>query len=309
MNYYIGIDGGGTKSRILAADQTGQPIDLLFGKSTNLASNTEEFVRRSLNGLFTALLTKNNLAPAMCLGLCIGSAGLDFPENCELMENIIRETGFICPVLAVNDSLPVLVTATGGKPGVVLISGTGSIAYGIDSKGNRTRVGGWGHIFDDEGSGYWIGKEALRHAFFAYDKRGEKTVLEDYLVKHFGVNDLIECMDKIYGDNAVSKAEIAELAFYVKEGAQCGDRVCQQILINAAKGLFLLADTALKNIDKEKPNVTVSGGCIMSNDILFDELKKQVNEAYPCIQVSRIEKEPVYGAVYLAMNRNNEFYL
>jgi len=304
IKYYVGIDGGGTNSRMLVTDENMNPLLRVVGGSTNLDSNTKEFVLGNFDIMF-AELAKNGLRKEDCISLCIGSAGLNSESSCKRMEEMIREAGFSCRASAVNDSLLVLAGAFSGKPGAVLVCGTGSIAYGMDADGNTIRCGGWGHFIDDKGSAYWIGKEAVRRAFFSYDGRGEKTVLESVLKERYEVNVLPECLDRFYGPDALNKTEIAQLSLVVEEHAKQGDAVCLQILSDAADGLAALVSAVLKAMRAHCKSLIVSGGTIENNDILFELLERKLHGVYPGFSIAKIEKEPIWGAIYLASNRNN----
>ena len=297
MKYYIGIDGGGTKSRLLAVDQNYNVIGEAAGHSTNLASNSKEFVYNSLKSIIYDFLETNNTRIEHCLGICIGSAGLDSQSSCRVMEQIVKDIGFTCRIIAINDSLLALAAVTEGGPGVVVISGTGSIAYGMDSSGSTVRCGGWGHILDDSGSGYWIGIEALQYALRSFDGRGEKTILEETFKEVFHVTHLPDCMEHIY--SGFNKAEIAGYALYVKEGAGKKDNVCLEIIERAAKELFFLADAVIRGMKENAPDVIVSGGAILNNDILFSGFYSYIKESYPGIRIIKMDKKPVMGAIHL----------
>lgn len=296
--YYIGIDGGGTKCRLLAVDQERRPIGEALGKSTNLSSNTKEFVLDSLTQLFEDFFELSGMVQEDCSGICIGSAGLDSQKNQDQMEDIIKQLGFTCKVTAVNDSLLALAAATRGKPGVVVVSGTGSIAYGMDAKGKTVRCGGWGHILDDEGSGYWMGKEALRCAMRAYDGRGQNTMLVKLILKKCKANSLLDCMDQVY--RGFDKSQIAGYSKLVEDGAQQGDAVSLKITAQAAQALYELAAATLKQMQAENLDVIVSGGNILNNAFLYTRFHALMEKQYPNIQVKKIDQEPVIGAIYLA---------
>lgn len=299
MGYYVGIDGGGTKSRLVAVDTNRKVVGEALGGSTNLSSNSRTEVWNNLNDLFSEGFEKNKLEISDCLGLCIGSAGLDSSRSKDDMVRIIQEMGFACPISAVNDSQLVLAAATKGEPGVVVISGTGSIAYGLDENGNTIRCGGWGHLIDDGGSGYWMGKEALKAALCAFDGRGPQTVLVDMFKREFKIETLSDCVDIIY--RRLNKSDISRYSFYVEKGAMAEDKVCISIVRNAARELFNLADAVLKRLGSNDLSVIVSGGNILNNKLLNKMFVKIMKEAYPRVLVVELSQKPVTGAVHLAM--------
>lgn len=300
MKYYLGIDGGGTKSRMMAVDIDERPIGEALGGSTNMASNPHEAVAKTLKDLFSDFLTAHNLKQEDCLSIAIGSAGLDSEKSHHVMEEMIRAVGFSCPVVAVNDSLLVLAAATKGGPGIVVISGTGAVAYGLGADGQTVRCGGWGHLLDDGGSAYWLGKEALRAAFFSYDGRGPKTVLEQVFKEKFDTDALPDCIDAVYG--RFNKSDIAQYAREVEQGAKNGDAVCMRILREGAQELYWLADTVAQKLGAAALDVIVSGGNIINNNLLYELFVQKLQENHPQLRVRKIDKEPVMGAIYLALN-------
>ena len=294
--YYIGIDGGGTQSRLLVASEDMEPLLRLQGGSTNPDSNTKEAVSATLGAMFLEL-RNNGFLEEDCKGLCIGVAGINSAPAAKDMEELVRRMGY-SRVSAVNDCLLALAAAFGSGPGAVLVCGTGSIAFGRDAQGRVRRFGGWGHIFDDHGSAYWIGKEAIRRAFCSYDGRAPKTALEGAVQQAYGVDDLPLCAAKIY-DEDFNKADIAQLATLVREHALNGDAESLGILKVAAAELGILAGTAL---DAAYPHqsLVVSGGTIENNEILLGLLEDELGRTHPWARVRKIDKEPVWGAVYLA---------
>jgi len=305
MKYYIGIDGGGTNCRLMAVDEKLNQILTIDGGSTNTASNSFASVSETFGKIFSFLFVQYGLTKENCLGLCIGNSGLDNEASYKKIADIINKVGFICPITIVNDGVIALASATRGKSGVIIISGTGSVAYGLGADGHITRCGGWGPIFDAVGSGYWIGKEALKHAFYSYDGRGPDTVLIQTVKEVFNITDMPDCLEHLYGEKAFSKADIAKIAVKVEQCARLdNDAVCIQILNEAADGLVKMADAVLKKTEKILENITVSGGCILNNKYLFDVFSRKINEIYPIASVSKLEHEPVWGAIYLAAQGN-----
>ncbi|MDR1138392.1 MAG: hypothetical protein LBK70_00760 [Clostridiales bacterium] len=301
MRHYIGIDGGGTNSRLLCVDEHQKQIgDIVYGGGTNIASNSCDYVKDNLHRLLDGFYAKTSLSRQDCLGVCIGSAGVDSSMHVKMMQKSIRGLGYECKIVVVNDGLlPLANYVDKGKLGIVLISGTGSIAYGMDKMGNTIRVGGWGHILDDGGSGYWIAIQALHCAFCAYDGRGKPTVLTDMLLSHFGIQDLADCIGTVYGEYSKDKSKVAQLSRLVMQGALQGDTICNDILVQAAKQLSILATSLLRRLNTQDANVVVNGGNILGNYILMDNFVKTIQESYPAVNVIKAQKDPVWGAIAL----------
>ena len=121
------------------------------------------------------------------LNICLGIAGVDRASDEAVVRSIMRRIGYKARILVVNDALIALQAGVGDAAGIVIVSGTGSIAYGRNDQGEAARAGGWGYVLGDEGSGYWIGRLALRAVVRHADGRGRVTSLTPRLLAHFGV--------------------------------------------------------------------------------------------------------------------------
>ena len=297
MKHYIGIDGGGTNSRLLGVDVDLNPICTVYGGSTNVASSSEEAVSLVLKNLLDDFYKQSKCLFGDCLGVCIGAAGVDNDSQARVVYNILKSFGFECECKVVNDSLLPLYAHGVSNQGVVLISGTGSIACGVDSEGNSCRVGGWGHLLDDGGSGYWVGIKALRHAFMAYDGRAGDTVLVEMFKNHFCIEDLSHCVDVVYGEYAKDKAKIAQFSKFVSKGAAAGDEVCLQILQGAVYELYSLVSTMFAKLGTDKLTIVACGGNILGNLTLFEMFKQHVANLNPNARVLKSEKDAVWGAI------------
>src|SRR6185295_3235694 len=137
-------------------------------------------------------------------------------------------------VLVVNDALVALEAGAPDRPGVVVIAGTGSIAYGRNERNEAARAGGWGYVLGDEGSGYWIGRAALRAVLRAADQRGPATVLTPMLLEHFNVTQPQLLLHEVYHQQ-LKPAEIGALAQCVHAGFLQGDSAAIGILRGAAE--------------------------------------------------------------------------
>ena len=182
--HVLGLDAGGTKTVCLLADEEGHVVAEARGGGANLQASGELEVEKVLHGVMADAIGDRRIVPA---AICLGIAGVDRPGDSAVVRAIMGRIGHRARVLVVNDALVALEAGAPGQPGVVVISGTGSIAYGRNAAGEAARSGGWGYVLGDEGSGYWIGRAALRAVLRESDRRGPRTALSDLLLRHFGV--------------------------------------------------------------------------------------------------------------------------
>src|SRR2546428_4467831 len=183
--HVLGIDAGGTKTVCLLADERGTIVSEGRGGGANLQSSGELAVEKVLHEVMETAIGDRAVTPS---AICLGIAGVDRESDERTVRAIMRRIGHKSRVLVVNDALIALVAGAGDSPGIVVIAGTGSIVYGRNANFDAARAGGWGHIIGDEGSGYWIGREAVAAVMRAADGRGPATRLSDDILAPFSVN-------------------------------------------------------------------------------------------------------------------------
>jgi N-acetylglucosamine kinase-like BadF-type ATPase len=234
--------------------------------------------------------------------ICLGMAGVDRESEGVVVRGIMRRIGARARVVVVNDALVALVAGVGDAPGVVIICGTGSIAYGRNTRNQAARAGGWGHILGDEGSGYWIGRQALRAVARAADGRGPATTLTARVLKHFAVTRPSDLVGEIY-DRHLRHHALAQLAGVVQEACNEGDEVGTQILEQAAQELLQAARSVVEQlgIGDEGFDCVLAGGVFSGVPWLGGELGHRLVGVAPRTRVRRLEVEPALGAVRLAL--------
>lgn len=296
--YYVGIDGGGTKSRLMAMDGNGTLAGPWFGESTNLASNREEEVRDHISALYRRFLQAQGITGEEIAAFCIGSAGVDVQENVIQLTAVIRDAGITCPIKVVNDVEILLAGESGGKPGAVLISGTGSVAFGKNAAGETHRTGGWGHLVGDEGSGYWIAQEAVRQCLHARDGRRQPTIMADMLCKAAGVDDVTGLTIMVYGPDS-NKSKLAGLGFHVDKAAEQGDALALGIMETAARDLCGMVAAVYSRLGLAKSDpLVLSGGTVLHSKPLREKLLPLLAEVSDNIRSA--SQEPCVGAILLA---------
>jgi N-acetylglucosamine kinase-like BadF-type ATPase len=301
MVYVLGIDGGGTKTVALAADFRGN----VLGRGTSRASNYQTV---GLDRAIAALKEASEAAMAAA-GIarfevaCFGLAGVGRKSDRDLLMPEIEELGLADEIILEHDAAIALAGATAGQPGVVVLAGTGAMAFGINSSGETRRAGGWGNVLADEGSAYYIGRRSLAAACRAYDGRGNETALVSKLMEHFGLDHFTDIVRKIYKEEA-SPQKIASLAPLVSQLAKVGDRVAIEILKDAAEELALAARAVIKglNMEDEEFQVAASGSVFKAGELLLTPFAESVKSTAPRAEVIPPRFKPAMGAVFLALN-------
>lgn len=299
-HFYIGIDGGGTRSRLVAVDENMKVLGRAEDGSTNLAAETYKNVSASIKALVESFCAGAGLSLQNCRGICLGSAGASAGDNAKLLERIFRDIGYSGNVKIYNDGEMLLLAETKGEPGGILISGTGSIGYAVNKAGVLFRIGGWGHLIDDGGSGYRIGMDAIKAAMMDFDGRGEKTVLSNMVADFFGLDSLGKLSGYIYGKD-FAKAKVAEVALLVRDAASRGDNVAIAIENQAAQDLITVARAMIKRAGLDAHKMVLSGSVILRNEYIRKIFESEIRKSFPNMQIVEVSDSPEMGAAYLAM--------
>jgi N-acetylglucosamine kinase-like BadF-type ATPase len=297
--HVLGIDAGGTKTVCLLADEHGTIISEGRGPGANLHAAGELAVEKVLHEVMEQAIGDHPIVPA---AVCLGIAGVDRDDDAQIVRAIMRRIGYKSRVLVVNDALIALVSGARDEPGILINAGTGSIVYGRNAAGEASRAGGWGHMIGDEGSGYWIGREALAAVMRAADGRGPDTALTAEILAHFNVAD-VSRLPRIVYDREMPRMSVAALGPIVQTVAADGDAVATRILERAAEELVLAARSVTTRLEMRGDAFTfyLAGGVFRVVPWLADELPRRLAEVAPRSQVQILQEEPAVGAVWLAL--------
>jgi N-acetylglucosamine kinase-like BadF-type ATPase len=297
--HVIGIDAGGTKTVCQLADADARIIAEARGGGANLQAVGELEVEKVLYRVMEEAIGGRAIVPD---AICLGIAGVDRPGDAAVVRAIMRRIGYQARVLVVNDALVALEAGAPRQPGVVIISGTGSIAYGRNSRHEAARAGGRGYVLGDEGSGYWIGRAALRAVLREADQRGQRTLLTPLLLKHFDIANAQGLLHEVYYSNLVPSA-IGALSQCVEAAFREGDAAAIGILRAAADELEASGLTVARRLGMigEAFPFVLSGGIFRAVPWLREELQRRLPVASPGSEARLLGREPACGAVALAL--------
>jgi N-acetylglucosamine kinase-like BadF-type ATPase len=295
----IGIDAGATKTVGYLADGRGHVLEQTSAPGANLYTSGHDGVERVMREVLEAVTRRRDVSPA---AVCVGMAGVDRDDEAWAVRTILRRVGCEAPVVAVSDALVALVAGAGDEPGIVIISGTGSIVYGRNARMEAARAGGWGHMIGDEGSGYWIGREALTAVVRARDGRGPATRLTEDVIAHFEIDDLPRLKGVIY-DRELPRQAVSALGPIVQRATGEGDHVAIGILERAAEELALSALSVSNRLRLGSNGllIVLAGGVFPLVPYLGDALTRRLTESTPGCRVNLLDREPAAGAVHLAL--------
>ena len=290
--YVIGIDGGGTKTRLAVCAPDGTLLRRETLGAFNLSAIGEDGFRRRTEEILALCGDMRG-----CGAICVGGAGVSGAAAGEILRAELAAHGFAGKLLLCGDHEIALAGAM-QTPGCVLIAGTGSVCYGKNAAGETFRCGGGGHIIDDSGSGYTLGRDALAAALRTEDGRLSENALHAAVMDAVGGHDIQGIFDFVYFSRR-GKSDIAALAPLVLRCAEQGDAVSLAILRRGATELARLvsAVTGRLGLDKKSP-CALAGGLLAENNIY----RRTVCEALaPFCCPAKPEHGALFGAVQLAL--------
>ncbi len=297
MTVVVGFDGGGTGTAVQATDtQTHEKWTFDFGP-TNRHSVGDVQVLKTLEHVFETL-EDAGLSKTRIKSICFGGAGVDTEEDACALRRLFEKAGYSGALRVVNDSLTALVGANKGKRGAILISGTGSIALGIDEMGRQVRVGGWGHLIDDAGSAYAIARDGLCAVLSAYDGRARSTAIWRVLRQKLELERPQDLLDYVYAKDR-QKQDIAALAPLITQLAG-QDEAVDRIMEETATALFAHVKALTVKMRSEDFELSYIGSVLEKSSDIRGRLTDKISAAYPFIKVHFPELTPVEGALILA---------
>lgn len=278
MRYFLGVDGGGTGTKVCVADEKGNILRRFSVEALNVNGQTEIAVHNSLNHMVQEL-RQLGYVPELCIGVGAGVAGISNPGSKEFLRKRFTELGFrkLC---LYGDHEIALASAFEQGHGVVLISGTGSMCYGRAVNGESVRSGGFGHLIDDSGSAYWIAVEILAAIVRAEDGRGSRTALKKLVFEKLKINSIGEMIQYIYTPNR-SKKEIAAISVLLEQADNLGDEVAYRIRSKCVAELTELVIAVGKKLPGER-KLAMQGSVLQNNRKiqtgLVERLKAEAEE-------------------------------
>ena len=302
MTYFIGVDGGASKTAALVTDEKGRPLGRgLAGASNHLRVGIEEATRnieRAVNiALVEAGIAIRNVEYAYC-----GIAGSDHPAH---RQKVIDSLKIFFPrgnFIVDTDARIALTGAIGFGAGVVIIAGTGSVAFGRNDAQDEARAGGWGPTLGDEGSGFWIAREGLSAIVRAHDGRGFATRMTEHLCNDYDMCQPEELPRFVYAATT-HVDDIAKYGRLVIEAANEGDDVARDILARAGSELAecVLAVARKLHLTDSVFSVAYVGGAFHAGDLLLNPMRLRLRRDAPGAELHPPQREPVEGAALMAM--------
>jgi glucosamine kinase len=301
--YYLGIDSGGTHTRALLTDELGIILGVGRAGSANPNHYTKIEIRENLRRAISEALTSLPIS-AVLSSVFMGTSGIstksDRAHMCSTLTTL-PDLATAHSVVVQNDTVIGLTGGLTGRPGIVLIAGTGSVCYGVNGSGADYMCGGWGAIADDIGSAPWIGTRAIQAAARAEDGRSDDIQIRDTVFDFLKITEARQLIHRLHNEG-LDRAAIGLLAPVVIDLYNNGDTAALTIINDAVDGLAELVFITSRHLfGNERCELILAGGVALSGPPFQILLQARIGAAAPQIAFREPELSPVQGAVLEAM--------
>lgn len=301
MALFLGIDAGGSKTSAVIGDEQHE-LGRAGGSSAKIQNVGEDAARAALHEVIQRACAEAKISPADLARVCIGISGASNSEVAGRVRQIINQAT-PAGVQVVGDNVIALEAAVSTGPGVVVIAGTGSIAYGRSEKGEEARAGGFGPVISDEGSGTWIGKRAVRVVAQSGDLTNH---LGSALAAAWNCTSTVELVSRA---NSVPPPDFAALFPLVVHACEQRDFVAGEILEDAGRELAILADKVIRKLwprDTQTVQVGLAGGVLQNSPQVRRGFTNALRMAQANIKVNQRAVEPAAGALAMARRSHSQ---
>ncbi|MBQ6065607.1 MAG: hypothetical protein IJK89_02180 [Clostridia bacterium] len=293
MNYYLGVDGGGTRTTALVCDETLRELVTVSGGSVNYCSEGMERARDNLRAILSEIAEKTGVG--RFASAFIGSSAL-FGRADEATLRAFTDGVVVADRIAMDSDLYVALKSCETDNALAAVCGTGSMAAAFGPAGEVLTRGGFGYLFGDEGSAYAIAREAMFHAARSAEGTEPPTLLTGALSAFYGVKDVYAFTDLAY-DPPMERKRLAAFAPEVTRCARQGDGTADAVLKRQAE-LFAGTVRSLASVTPQKPAVFCYGGVFAHDERFTAYFREALGDA--CVSCGPLAKPPVYGAVLAA---------
>jgi N-acetylglucosamine kinase-like BadF-type ATPase len=303
VKHYLGVDGGGTKTDFLLIDERGRVAARHREGSAYYLETGVEALQAMLAKGIQCSLQQAGITPSQMTFAVLGVPA--YGEDTRLLPVLDALSAPLLPAercRSVNDVVCGWAGALAGRDGISMVAGTGSVAYG-ECLGRTARGGGWGELFSDEGSAYWMAREGLSLFSRMSDGRAERGPWYDMLRKDFGLQSDLDLCAAIYGDGRTGRSHIARLAPLVARAAAAGDAQATALFHRAADELARIVDAVYDQLEipaHASVTVSYSGGMFNERELLLAPFLARLSKDTQRYRVAPPRLPPVAGAALYA---------
>ncbi len=296
MTYLLGIDGGGSTVRAVVCTMDLHVLAEVTGETVNPSIVGRDESARRIQGAIKSVLAAAHHTPDEITAACAGIAGAAKSHSAHWLQGVIGVALPAAHIITSADYEIALVGAHGKREGVLVLCGTGSLAYGVNAAGDTALAGAWGYLIDDEGSGYWMGAQGLRAVVRAADGRGQPTALTAVMLEALKLSQPLDLIAWLYRSQAPRMRDVAALAPLVLDCAQAGDPLAWQIVEEGAAELALAAKSVLTRLDLPMQQIAFAGSLLRRTNFLSALLCRKLGLS----AIPQPLYDPAIGAALLA---------
>lgn len=297
MNYVIGVDGGGTKTEAVAYDLNGEILEKSLTGFGNLVNDKEEALKNVIESIRVII---NKLGRDGLKGIYLGLAGSEVGENAKIVYEEVKSQ-FKIESKVMNDSDLALKALLKGEDGILVIAGTGSIAFGIKEE-SQSKCGGWGHLLGDEGSAYRISIDAIKKMINDFDYGTELSELSKEILEKLNFKEVDDIVGFVYSS---TKDEIAQLAGLVSKYAENGDEFAKDILVVEGIGIAKQAERIYNKLGFSSCRIGLVGGVIRKSKVFRDAFEGYLRSNIKVDAFVDDDVSAAKGAYYIYVKENN----
>jgi N-acetylglucosamine kinase-like BadF-type ATPase len=306
MHYYLGIDGGGSKTKVIVIDEQKTILYEGHGGPSSIdtvdESTTFANINQALQGFY------EQYPDCSFCSIFAGLGGIVFESDYAKVQDLLKKLKGVDQhtlLTARNDMESALYSGLCFDEGMTLICGTGMVAFGRDTHGNAHKSGGWGFKVGDEGSGYDLGFQAIKHMIRAFDGRLEKTDFAIDIAQNIKLkeaHDIVVFMDARTND----RTYIANLAPIVTKHADLGNRYAKRIIDQATSELALAVQGVYQQLTLIKKTLVIVGSLGNTSGYFKEKLHQKILEVDPKIEIIKPKVDPAYAAAIMAHLNNHK---
>lgn len=301
MGLFLGVDGGGSTTVAILADKSGQVVGYGLGGTGNFQIDGIEPARAEVQKSISSALDNAGVDLSSVVSAYFGMAGADRLRDFKIVRNLLEP--LIPPTIHwnfENDAILGLWAGTFDGVGVGVVCGTGTNVVGVNLQGKRVQIGGMGSLFGDYAGGSYIGERAIALSMRGVEGRGEPTSMYDAILEHYGIEHLLDLVDRIYDKENLKLGDLVSL---VMNAASQGDQVAIDLLQEVGRELGISTNAAIRQLFHAQEQVKVVGvGSVFQEPkiaIMYDEFAKTLHDAeYGDIDIQIPTTEPAVGSIY-----------
>lgn len=300
--YYAGLDIGGTNGRLRICAADGTVLGNWQTPGCMIRAGAEERSRNTYRALLLPALEEQGLKPENCAGICIAASGVDSEPLRALCGSYFAELGVPKEHIAVYNDCEIFLKAY-DAPALIVVAGTGAIAFGADENGAMVRTGGWNHILSDEGSGFYIGMQVVKAVGDHLDGRKSDAVLYRLFHEQTGIADL-EALNNLVNSSLMTRNAVANLAPLAEQALRAGSEAAKEILDDVVARVFALVEDTLAKMQHGENGAALSiilwGSVLLKNVYVNEQIRNLIAEKLPEAEIFVPEKSAVEIAVETA---------